>query len=366
MTIPVLGRLRNTLDAVTIGKLDRVLLAKHLATMIHAGIVLDEALDILIDETANRRLRRVLTEVKRRVDRGEAFAAALRARPAVFSELLVEMVRIGEESGTLEENLLYVATQLEHDYDLRRKIRGAAAYPTLVLVLTFLMGLGLTYFILPKLIPLFTSLRVELPLSTRIVLATARFTTAWGYLFFPGVVVAFFGLRIALRSDPIRPTWHRLLARIPLVGKISVDANLAITTRTLGILLRSGLPITEALRITAEASRNENYRALLVFASREVEKGLPLSESLRRSGVATRILPVIVPRMIGVGERTGTLAEGVLSLADFYEREVDSATKNLSTVLEPALIIVIGLAVLLLALSIISPIYKITGSIQPQ
>jgi type II secretory pathway component PulF len=134
----------------------------------------------------------------------------------------------------------------------------------------------------------------------------------------------------------------------------------------LGILLRSGLPIVEAIRITGEAMGNENYRAVLRYVGRRVERGVALADALKEAEVSHRVLPVIVPRMIGVGERTGTLADGLLSLADFYEREVDSATKNLSTIVEPALIIVIGLGVLLLALSIITPIYRITGSIQPK
>lgn len=366
MGLDIAERFRNTLDAIFVPALDKVMLSKQLATMIKSGIVLDEALGILVEQSSRGRLRRTLEEVKERVDAGESLAESIEGRPAIFSRLYVEMIRIGEASGTLEESLLYMADQLERDYELRRKIRGASAYPILVITLTFGMGIAMSYFILPKLIPLFLSLKVSLPLSTRIVLWTAQFVTTWGYLFFPGLVLAFFALRAWLRSDRIRPFWHRALAHLPLVGRISVNANLARLCRILGILLKSGIPISEAIRISVHTMTNENYSRLMRYAIGRVESGTSLSETLNESGVSERIMPLLVPRMIGVGERTGTLAESLLSLGEFYEREVDSATKNLSTVIEPALIVLIGGAVLTLALAIITPIYKITGSINPQ
>jgi type II secretory pathway component PulF len=366
MKLNPIKRFQNTLDGIAVGTFDKVLLAKHLATMIHSGIVLDEAFEILIDQASRGRLKNILIEIRARINAGEALADAISGRPAVFSHLFVEMVRVGEASGTLEENLLYMAEQLERDYELKRKVRGASAYPILVLCLTFGMGMAMSYFILPKLIPLFLSLKVELPLSTKIVLALAQFMTRWAFVFFPSVAAAFFLLRMILRSDPVRPVWHLVLARTPMIGKISVNVNLARLCRTLGILLKSGIPITDAIRISHQAMMNENYKTVLAYAAARVETGMNLSDALIESGTAERILPLIMPRMVGVGERTGTLAEALLSLAEFYEREVDSTTKNLSTVLEPALIVLIGGAVLVLALSIISPIYKITGSLNPR
>lgn len=363
MQFPLVRQVQKTIDALFVTPLERVMLAKQLATMIKSGIVLDEALDILMSQSSGSRLRSVLKDIQTRITRGERLSEALATRPGVFHPLFVEMVRVGEASGTLEDNLRYIATQLENEYELERRVRSASAYPALVFVLTMLMGMGLAYFILPKLIPLFVSLRVTLPLSTLAVLAVARWVSRWGGAAFPLAGLSFVLIRFLLRSRLARPVWHRIIAYLPLFGPLSVSINLARLGRTAGALLQAGLPIVDALEITRGTMRNENYRRLLLSVRRSVEGGMSLQDAFRIAGTGRRLLPVLVPRMLTVGERTGTLAQAFLSLADFFEREVDSATKNLSTILEPALILLIGTVVGILALSIISPIYRMTGSL---
>ncbi len=354
---------RFFIDKMSVRQVDRMLLAKHLATMVKAGIPIDEALDILREEASSKRTRKVLEAVLARVNGGESLAESLSAFPAFFPNLFVHMVRVGEESGTLEENLQYLAMQLEHDYETIQKVKSAAAYPLIVLVLAFFMGGAMSFLILPKLIPLFLSLGQDLPWPTRLVLFTSKFMVSYGAYFFPSVVVVFFAIRAALHSAPIRPFWHQVLLRIPVIGKLVTNVNLARSTRTLGILLKSGLPIVESLTITKETIGNEVYRSLFLRAATDVELGVALSEAMKKEVSSKRILPTIVPRMINVGERTGTLDESLLSLADFYEKEVDNSAKTLSTALEPMLIIGIGAAVGLIALSIIMPIYQLTGSV---
>lgn len=353
-----------TLDRFRVGALDRVLMAKHLATLIRSGIPLDESLEILAEEASTARLRKVILAVRKRVEAGATLYESLAGFPSIFNALFVQMVRVGEESGTLEENLRYVAEQLEHDYDIRQKVKGAAAYPILVLVLAFVMGGAMSFFILPRLVPLFESLGVELPLPTRIVLAVSIFFVKYGTVFFVGAALGLLGLRVLLRTPAVRPYWHNVLLRIPTVGRIVLDLNMARFTRTLGILLRSGLPIVDALRITEETTVNWVYRDLVDRAANEVERGVPLSEAMMGVTVNRKVLPVIVPRMIGVGERTGTMDEALINLAEFYEKEVDGATKTMSTIIEPLLIIVIGLVVALIAIAIISPIYQLTGEVR--
>jgi type IV pilus assembly protein PilC len=344
--------------------IERVMLAKQLATMIRSGITLDEALDILVSQAVPGRLRLVLRDVRTRVVAGERLSEALTARPGVFSSLFISMVRVGEASGTLEVNLRYIGAQLENEYELRRKVRAASAYPALVFLLTIVMGMGLSYFILPKLIPLFTSFRVTLPLSTVVVLAIARWVARWGMIAFPVVVIGFFLLRLLLRSPLVRPAWHRVIAALPLFGSLSVCMNLARMGKTAGVLLEAGLPIVDALQITGETMQNENYRRLLLSVRTSVEGGVSLEDAFRVAGTSPRIIPPLVSRMLTVGERSGTLTQSFLSLADFFEREVDTATKNLSTILEPVLILLIGTVVGVLALSIITPIYSVTGSLR--
>lgn len=352
---------RYVLDRLSVRQVDRMLLAKHMATMVKAGIPIDEALDILAEEASSKRMRAILRAVLARVNAGSTLAEACAGFPALFHNLFVHMVRVGEESGTLEENLRYLTVQLEHDYETMQKVKSAAAYPMIVMVLAFGMGAVMSFVILPKLIPLFLSLGVDLPLPTRIVLFFSQFIVQYGAVFFPSLVVLFFVVRFVLRTRRVRPYWHAVLLRMPVVGKLVLHVNLARSTRTLGILLQSGLPILDALRITRETLGNEVYRALFARAATDVELGVPLSEALKKA-TSRRALPTIVPRMIGVGERTGTLDDSLQSLADFYEKEVDTTAKTLSTVLEPLLIIGIGSVVGLIALSIIMPIYQLTGS----
>lgn len=360
-----LASVAAALDRFQVSQLDRVLMAKHLATLIRSGIPIDESLEILAEEASSGRLRRVIRAVRGRIEGGATLSESLATYPSIFNPLFVQMVRVGEESGTLEENLRYVADQLEHEYDLKQKVKGAAAYPVLVLVLAFVMGGAMSFFILPRLVPLFESLNVELPLPTRIVLAMSVFFVRFGGVFFVGVIVGLILLRFLLRSTPVRPYWHRFLVRVPVIGRIVMDINLARLTRTLGILLRSGLPIVEALAITLETTGNEVYATLIRKSGLDVERGLPLSEGMLAASKDTKVLPIIVPRMIGVGERTGTLDDSLINLAEFYEKEVDGATKTMSTVVEPLLIIVIGLVVGLIAIAIISPIYQLTGEVRP-
>lgn len=354
---------RYFIDKMSVRQVDRMLLAKHMATMVKAGIPIDEALDILAEEASSPRVRKVLLKVLDHVNAGEGLAESMSVYPAFFPNLFVHMVRVGEESGTLEENLKYLAMQLEHDYETIQKVKSAAAYPLIVLVLAFFMGGAMSFFILPKLIPLFLSLGVDLPLPTRIVLFTSKFMVNYGAVFFPGVVVGVFVVRALLHTNRIRPYWHRVLLRIPAIGKLVTHVNLARSTRTLGILLKSGLPIIESLNITKETIGNEVYRSIFTRSAGDVELGMPFSEALKKAVPSSKVMPTIVPRMINVGERTGTLDDALLSLAEFYEKEVDTSAKTLSTALEPILIIGIGGAVALVALSIIMPIYSLTGSV---
>lgn len=363
MNLSIPPAFRYFIDKMSVRQVDRMLLAKHMATMVKAGIPIDEALDILAEEANSPRVRKVLLQVLDRVNAGEGLAESMSGYPAFFPNLFVHMVRVGEESGTLEENLKYLAMQLEHDYETIQKVKSAAAYPLIVLVLAFFMGGAMSFFILPKLIPLFLSLGVDLPLPTRIVLFTSKFMVNYGAIFFPGVVVGVFVIRALLHTNRIRPYWHRVLLRIPAIGKLVTHVNLARSTRTLGILLKSGLPIIESLNITKETIGNEVYRSIFTRSAGDVELGMPFSEALKKAVPSPKIMPTIVPRMINVGERTGTLDDALLSLAEFYEKEVDTSAKTLSTALEPILIIGIGGAVALVALSIIMPIYSLTGSV---
>ncbi|MBI5037466.1 MAG: type II secretion system F family protein [Candidatus Kerfeldbacteria bacterium] len=343
-----------------VGALDKVIFARHLAIMLRAGLSLVESLDTIQGQNASQTMQRVVAELIRDVSNGKSLGDAMSRYPRVFTSIMVGMIRIGEASGTLEENLEYIASELEKDYELKRKVKSALLYPGIVLSATVVLGIGLSIFILPKLVQLFDTFRIALPPTTVVFLSIATFLVDYGWYVLAGAAVCIIGLRVALVAPPVRRVMHRLYLRMPVVQRLIRNANIARLTRIVSILLKSGITINESLGITAQAIENTVYRDLLMSAQVGVQKGQTLSSIFATS----QYIPDMATRMIGVGERTGKLDSSLGYLASFYEEEVDAATKNLSTVLEPTLLIIIGLVLGFLAVAIISPIYQFTGSLQ--
>jgi len=342
--------------------IDKVLLARHLAIMMKAGVNLAEALDVLTEQATHPKLRRILKEVTAKVLSGNTLSQSLGEHPKVFSDLFINMVRIGETSGTLAENLEYLATELEKSFELKKKIKGAAIYPIIILLVTLGLGFILVYFILPQMMKLFESLTMDLPVTTKVLIATARFMENNGTAVGIGLIVLLVVFIILMKQKFFHHLMHRLLLHIPVISKIIIQFNLANLYRTLGILLKSGVPVLEALKISSGVLGNYVYNNELSKLALEVEKGLSLSESfLNRS---SKLFPPIATRLLGVGEKTGELDNSLNYLGEFYGREVDNITKNMATIIEPVLLVGIGLIVGFVAVSIIQPIYQISGGIK--
>lgn len=337
----------------------KALFAKHLAVMLRSGLTIIEALSIARD-SAEGRLKRAIGGVLKSVGNGRSLSSSFGEYPNIFSGLFVHATYAGETSGTLSENLENIAEQFAKEKELISKIQGAMIYPIVVLVATFFLGLGMAFFVLPKIVPIFEGLRVTLPPTTRALIAFSHFMEKWGYLFFLGVVAGITLFVWVVRQKFAKPITHWFFLHTPVVKRVSRGANIARFCRTLGTLLKSGVNIDEALEITKESMSNFYYRKSLKSVSMRIGKGTKLSESLSRFPA---LYPIIVTRMIGVGEESGKFEETLFYLADFYETEVDTATKSLATAVEPALLLFIGLLVGGLALAIITPIYQITGNI---
>lgn len=315
----------------------------------------------VLRDSAQGRFRRVLNDVLKGVEGGRPLSESFAEHRKIFSELFIATVRAGESSGTLDRSLEDLAVQLTKSYELQRKIRGAMIYPVIVLTAALGIGIGLSYFVLPKVISLFTSITVELPLSTRVLIGFSKFMVAHGPAFFAGLIGGIIGLYYFLKWKPIRPFTHGVILRLPVFGKLSRNFNLAMFARTMGTLLKSGIAIGEAFEITSQNIGNVRYRMALVRVKEGTETGIPASTVLEEY---PKLFPSITTRMISVGERTGNLEETFGYLAEFYEDEVDNMSKNLSTILEPVLLIFIGLTVAFIAISIIAPIYNFIGSIE--
>ena len=337
----------------------KALFAKHLAVMLRSGLPINEAFTIIIDSNKGR-FKNVLKKILISVQNGNTLSSSFERFPAVFGGLFVNTTRAGESSGTLEENLENLAVQLEKEKELQAKITGAMVYPAFVMFAAFIMGMGMSFFVLPKITPLFEGLKVNLPWTTRVLISFSHFVQNSGVPLFFGIVLGIVFLIWLNRQKFVKPVTHFVLLYFPVIKNISRNANLARFCRMLGMLLRSGLNIDEALGITADTLGNYYYRTALTKVSRRIGKGNKLSTNLNEYA---KYFPPMVVSMVRVGEESGKLEETLLYLADFYDLEVDGATKALATAIEPILLLFIGGVVMVLALSIITPIYSITSGI---
>lgn len=342
--------------------LDILFFTKHLSVMLKSGIPLSESVETLKNQTTNNSLKEILTQIHYDIENGQSLESALAKHNQVFSSLYISLIGIGEKSGNLENSLEYLSEQLKKSYDFDKKIQAATLYPKLILVATVIMGMFISLFVLPKLVDLFNSLEVKLPLSTKILLFTANIMKSYGII----IVGAFIGIGILvtqlLKTPQIKPRWHKLLLSLPFIGKLNQNIELASFCRSMGIMLKSGLTITDALKTQINATDNLAYKGYLENLLKSTEKGKKLSEEL--SSKKYPLIPPIAPKMIGVGEDTGKLEDVLVYLGDFFEEDVDDTTKNLSNILEPILLLVIGVVVAFVSLAIISPIYQLTGGIR--
>ncbi len=351
--------LNISLDIVPASKLELVVFAKHLALMLKSGLAITEALKILY-QSSQGKFRAMVGDIYNAVKSGRSLAEGLKHYPKAFGSFFTGAVFAGESSGTLDRSLENVAAQLKKEKELSDKIKGAMMYPVIILVTGFGMSLFLAFYILPKIVPIFTGLKMKLPWTTRLLIAFSGLVEKYGAYLLVAILAGVAFLIWLARQKFTQPFFHKLLITLPIVRDIVRHANLARFTRTLGTLLASGLNIVDSLTIAANTTTNYYYRRSLLAVIKTTNKGSRLADGLAKFRA---YFPDMAIRMIAVGEESGKLEETLFYLADFYETEVDNATKNLSTLIEPILLIVIGLGVGFLALSIITPIYSITGGV---
>lgn len=338
---------------------EKMLFVKHLSLMIKAGLPLDESIEILRTQ-AKGSMRTILARVLDFIQKGNLLSDGLGQFSGNFNEFFVNMIRVGEQSGTLEEILINLSVKLKKDHELNTKIRSAMFYP--VLTLSALAGLGFTLsvFVLPKLLGFFNSLAVEIPTSTRIFLGAAEFFSLYWFILLWALVSLIVMVIVLNRLKQTKTTMHWVVFHLPLLRSFSRLSNLSNFCRSMSLLLRSGITIDQSMEIMSRAINNNLYRKSIRAVMDDVSRGDTLSNALSRW---PRHYPGIVPKMIHVGEVSGNLSETFDYLAEFYEGELDEVSKNLGTIIEPVLLIVVGLLVGFVAMSIISPIYQLTGGI---
>ncbi|MCX6764152.1 MAG: type II secretion system F family protein [Candidatus Nealsonbacteria bacterium] len=339
---------------------EKMLFAEHLSLLIKGGTTLNEALDILKEESKSRTFKKALDSVSKRILEGESLNKSLARYPKIFNKFFQNVVKVGEESGTLEENLKYLSLCLKNQYSLKQKLLGALMYPIIVIALALVIVSGTMIFILPKLFTTLNVIEAQLPLSTKILFGISVFIQKyWIFL----IVIFIFLILIYKIFNYIKITrfyFHKIIFFMPFFGTTNKNSNLAEFSRVFFTLLKSGVPILEAFDICNETVTSDVYKKYLKLVKARVEKGQKLSKSFK---AFPKIFPSIFSQMILVGEKSGTLEESMSYLAEFYEQEADSALKNFSAIIEPILLILVGFFVAFIALSIITPIYQITSNL---
>jgi len=340
---------------------EKIILTKNLSGMLKAGLSISRSLSVLEKQAKNKGLRKTLNSIKEEIDKGNSFSAGLEKFPNTFSGLFISMTRAGEESGNLSGVLKEISLNLEKSHTLTKKIKGALLYPSVIFVTMLLIGILMFAFVVPTLAKTFKNVGATLPASTRFIIFLGDFFSNNLGLTLLGLVVLVLGIIYLLKAKFMSRPVDFLVLHIPMVNKMAKEINTARTARTVSSLLMSGVPIVRAIEITKDVVQNIYYKKILDEAKSAVQKGEPFSEAFKDH---PHLYPVMMSEMMQVGEETGKLSDMLLEIALFYENEVENRTKNLSTIIEPVLMIMIGGAVGFFALSMISPIYSVMDKIK--
>jgi len=338
---------------------EKVFFVDHLKTMLHAGLSLLETFVILEKETENPKFQLIVRKIRDRISKGQQLSEVLSAYPKIFPSIYVKMIEAGETGGKLEESLDQVVTQMKKTQALKSSIRGAMIYPAVILSAMVGIGLAMAVFVLPKLVDIFRDFGSELPLVTRILISVTDFISKPLNLALTLLCTgALIGLFVtALRRVPsFRHLVHKLNLHLPIFGKIIKKINLARFSLTLSSLMKSAVPIVDAVGISADTCTNVLYRDALHDVGGNIKTGVPMSELLRAHD---KLFPPMVTEMILVGEKTGEIDQLLTEIATFFNKEVDSTLKNFTTIIEPILILILGVGVGGMAVAVLLPMYNL-------
>ncbi len=343
-----------------VGGDELVMTTRNLGSMLTAGLTLSRALSVIERQSSNPRLKGVMVKIVERINKGDQFYEALREFPEVFNDLYVAMVKAGEESGNLAQSLQTLAVQMERASNLKKKIKGAMIYPSIVIIVMVVIGILMMIYVMPQITGVFKNMDKDLPATTQILIATSDFLVEHTLLALGSMIAAIASFIYFLRTRPGKYASSWLVVRLPIIGTLAKETNAARTARTLSSLLNSGVDVIQSVEITEEVLQNVFYKKILRDARDRVEKGTALSQTfIERKD----LYPILVGEMILVGEETGQIAGMLGELAIFYETEVERKTKDLSTIIEPLLMVVIGGSVGFFALALIAPIYSISDGL---
>ena len=343
-----------------IGLIDLALFSRQMYTLLKAGVPIMQALRGLRESTHNPALSVIIAAIGESLDQGLDFATSLRRYPQVFSPLFVAMVQVGETTGNLAEAFLQLAENLEREKDTRDRLKSATRYPMFVIIAMAIAMFIINMFVIPAFAKAYAGFRIELPWATQILIATSNFTTDYWYIMLGVLIAATISIRMYVQTPEGRYAWHKHQLRLPVTGKIIFQATLARFARTLAIMMCARVPLVQGMTVVSRAVDNDYIGERIVQMRDGIERG----ESIARTAAATALFPPLVVQMIGVGEETGAVDELMLTVADYYDREVDYSIKNISDAIQPLLIVVLGALVLILALGVFLPMWDLVKAVR--
>ena len=338
-----------------VSQLDLMLFSRQMYTLLKAGVPIMRALAGLQESTTNKTFSAVIKDIRESLDSGRELSPSLARQPGVFSPFYVNMVRVGEMTGQLEEIFLRMFDHLEFEKFMREQVKAAIRYPTFVVATMAIAIVIINLFVIPAFARVYKSFNAELPLMTRILIEFSNFMVAWWPAMLVGLIAVFFGFRWWVSTPAGRIKWDEFKLKIPIAGKIMVKATLSRFARSFALATRSGVPVVQALTTVAQTVDND-------FIARKIEKmreGVERGESVLRTAVASGVFTPVVLQMLAVGEESGSIDDMMQEVADLYQREVEYELKTLSSQIEPLLIIALGILVLILALGVFLPMWDL-------
>jgi len=342
-----------------VGLRDLVVFSRQFATMIDAGLSVVKCLDILQKQTRNPKMKEVIGEVKRDVAGGMSLTEAIQKHPRIFSPLYVNMMRSAEAGGILDQVLNRLSGFLEKEQETRNKIKSAMMYPTVVFCFATLMLLGLLFFVLPKFKGIFETMGLDLPLTTKVMLNSSMYMKNYWYIYLVVIAGSVVLFKVFGRTERGKYAIDAAKLRVPIFGDLLLKTAVSRFARTFGTLITSGVPVLRALDIVSETAGNRVISDVVVRARQSIKEGEKISTPL----FGSKIFPVMVTQMIAIGEETGRLDQMLDKVSNFYDDEVDNTLKGLTSLIEPLMIVGLGLIVGFIAVSVISPIYSLVGSL---
>jgi len=355
-SIPIL---QNIFSKVSVS--EQIILAKNLSGMLRAGLSLYRALSVLEKQTRNPKLNKILISVSAEINSGGTLSSGLAKFPNVFPNIFVSMTKAGEESGNLAGSLSEIATNLEKAHSLTKKVRGALIYPGVIMSAMVVIGILMFAFVVPTLAKTFQDLNTQLPASTKFIISLGNLFSQHLILSFVVIIGSILGIISLIRAKFMAKYIDFVVLRIPMIGNLAKEVNTTRTARTMSSLLLAGVSITRAIEITEDVVQNVYFKKVLREAKEEIEKGSTFSSAFEEH---SNLYPIMMSEMVQVGEETGKLSDMLLDIAVFYEEEIENKTKNMSTIIEPILMIIVGAGVGFFAVSMISPLYSVMDNIK--